>query len=301
MQCGIQAILVKATKKNNNVPGSQVKKYLVRMLAAFMLLSVSAVYAGDALEIGIWPYVSTQTLIAEYHPVQVYLEKRLHRPVLLVTATDQKTFVERTQRKEYSFVFTAPHFARYAELDAGYVPLLRPKRNSFAVFVVHKDSALHDIADLRGKTVTMTGRITMIAMRALQALHDNGLEPGKNVAVRYAVSHNSAVLDVVRGESDAAVTGEIIFDQLPQNMKENLRIIARTGETSPMIYLASPEVPLEEAAGMKQMLLDFVGTPEGQKFIRDMGYQGLRAPTGAEMKRLDPLVADLKKQLRSSR
>ena len=277
------------------------KAILVRMLVLFMLLSASTVYAGDVLEIGIWPYVSTQTLIAEYHPVQAYLEKRLHRPVQLVTAVDQKTFVQRTQRGEYRFVFTAPHFARYAELDAGYVPMLRPKRNSFAVFVVKKDSAFQNIGDLRGKTVTMTQKMTMIAMRALQALQGNGLNPGKNVSVRYAVSHNSAVLDVVRGQSDAAVTGEIIFHQMPQSMKENLRIIARTGETSPMIYMASPAVPQEEVATMKQLMLDFVGTPEGQKFIRDMGYQGLRAPTEAEMKSLDPLVADLKKQLGASR
>ena len=276
------------------------KQYLLRVLAAFMLLSVSTVYAGDALEIGIWPYVSTQTLIAKYHPVQAYLEKRLHRPVLFVTAMDQKTFVQRTQRGDYRFVFTAPHFARYAQLDAGYVPMLRPKRNSFAVFVVDKDSPLHSIGELRGRTVTMTDRITMIAMLGLQALHDNGLEPGKNVTVHYAVSHNSAVLDVLRGESDAAVTGAIIFDQLPQSVKKDLRILKETGETSPMIYMANPRVPADEVANMKQIMLDFVGTPEGKKFIQDLGYQGLRAPTEAEMQGLDPLVDDLKKQLRQA-
>ncbi len=277
------------------------KKSLVRMLAAFMLLSVSVVYAGDELEIGIWPYVSTQTLIAEYHPVQLYLEKRLHRPVLFVTATNQKAFVQRTQRGEYKFVFTAPHFARYAQLDAGYVPMLRPKRNSFAVFVVDKDSPLHNIGELRGKTVTLTERITMIAMLGLQALHDNGLEPGKNVTVHYAVSHNSAVLDVSRGESDAAVTGAIIFDQLPESMKNDLKILAMAGETSPMMLLASPKVPADEVLQMKQIMLDFVErTPEGKKFIQNMGYQGLRSPTEAEMKSLDPLVDDLKKQLRQA-
>ena len=277
------------------------KEYLVRMLAAFMLLSVSTVYAGDVLEIGIWPYLSTQSLIAEYHPVQVYLEKRLHRPVLFVTATDQKTFVQRTQRGEYRFVFTAPHFARYAQLDAGYVPMLRPKRNSFAVFVVDKDSPLKNIGDLRGRIVTLTDRITMIAMLGLNALHDNGLEPGKNVTVHYAVSHNSAVLDVLRGESDAAVTGEIIFDQLPQSMKKDLKILKITGETSPMIYMAGPMVPADEVAQMKQIMLDFVDrTPEGKKFIQDLGYQGLRAPTEAEMRSMDSLVEDLKKQLRQA-
>ena len=271
------------------------------MLAAVVLLSAFAAHAGDELQIGIWPYVSTQTLISEYHPMQVYLEKRLHRPVIFVTAPDQRTFVQRTQRGEYRYAFTAPHFARYAELDAGYVPMLRPRRNSFVVFVVDRNSPLKSIGDLRGKTVTMTDSITMIAMLALKALRENGLEPGKNVTVRHAVSHNSAVLDVTRGESDAAVTGLIIYDQLPESIRKNLRILATTGETPAMMLLANPKVPADEVANLKRMLLEFVDSPEGREFIRNLGYQGLREPTEAEMKSLDPLEEDLKKQMGNAR
>ncbi len=275
------------------------KDKLARMLAVLMLVSASAVHAGNELEIGIWPYMSTQSLIAEYRPVQLYLEKRLKRPVLFVTATDQRTFLQRTQRGEYRFVFTAPHFARYAELDAGYVPMLRPKRNSFAVFVVDKNSPLQKIGDLKGKTVTMTDRITMIAILGLRALHESGLEPGRNVTVHYAVSHNSAVLDVSRGQSDAAVTGAIIFDQLPENLQKKLRILAVTGETSSMVMMANPKVPKDEVEQMKQIMLDFVNdTPEGREFIKNTGYRGLRPPTEAEMKSIDPLVRDLKEQLK---
>ncbi len=285
--------------KNNNILGSWVKVNLVRVLAALMLLTSFAVYAGNELEIGIWPYISAQSLIAEYRPVQSYLQKRLNRPVIFVTASDQRTFLQRTQRGEYRFVFTAPHFARYAELDAGYVPMLRPKRNAFAVFVVEKNSPLQNIGDLRGKTVTMTDRITMMAILGLQALHDKGLEPGRNVTVHYAVSHNSAVLDVSRGQSDAAVTGATIFDQLPESIQKNMRILAVAGGASSMVMMANPKVSKDEVGKMKQIMLDFVdNTPEGKEFIQNTGYQGLRPPTEAEMKSLDPLVNELKRQLK---
>ena len=282
--------------------GGRVKNYAMQMLAGLMLfvLSVPA-HAEKALEIGIWPYISTQAMITAYHPLQVYLEQRLHRPVIFVTATGQRAFVERTQKGEYQFVITAPHFARLAQQEAGYVPMLRPKRNSFAVFVVEKDSPLKSISELRGKTITLTDPVTMIAMLGLQALRDNGLQPGKNVTVHYAVSHNSAVLDVLRGESDAAVTGAIILDQLPDSIKNGVKILAIGGETSPMIYLANPQVPEQEAAAMTRILLDFVDhTPEGAKFVHDLGYQGLRPPTQAEMQSLDPLVVELKKLLKKS-
>ena len=278
------------------------KKNAMQMLAGLMLfvLSVSA-HAEKTLEIGIWPYISTQAMITAYHPLQVYLEQRLHRPVIFVTATDQRTFVERTQKGEYRFVITAPHFARFAQQEAGYVPMLRPKRNSFAVFVVEKDSPLKSVSELRGKTITLTDKITMIAMLGLQNLRDNGLEPGKNVTVHYAVSHNSAVLDVLRGESDAAATALTILDQMPDNVKNGVRILAKTSESTPMVFLANPQVPAQEAADLTRILLDFVDhTPEGEKFVHDLGYQGLRPPTQAEMESMDPLVNAFKKLLKKS-
>lgn len=278
------------------------KKNAMQMLAGLMLfvLSVPA-YAEKTLEIGIWPYISTQAMITAYHPLQVYLEQRLHRPVIFVTATDQRTFVERTQKGEYRFVITAPHFARFAQQEAGYVPMLRAKRNAFGIFVVVKNSPLQTLGELRGKTITLTDKITMIAMFSLQTLRDNGLEPGKNVTVHYAVSHNSAVLDVLRGESDAAATALTILDQMPDSIKNGVRILAKTSESTPMVFLANPQVPAQEAADLTRILLDFVDhTPEGEKFVRDLGYQGLMPPTQAEMESMDPLVNALKKLLKKS-
>ena len=276
------------------------REYFTRILAALMLAVPSLpAHAEKALEIGIWPYMSTQALITAYHPMQVYLEQRLHRPVFFVTAPDQRTFVARTQHGEYQFAITAPHFARLAQQEAGYVPMLRENRNSAGVFLVEKNSPIHSVGELRGKTITLTDRITMIAILSLQALRDNGLEPGRNVTVRYAVSHNSAVLDMLRGESDAAATGTTILKQMPDNIKDRVKVLAKTRETMPAVYLANPKVPAEEVRKMTQILLDFAErTPEGVKFMKDLGYQGLRPPTDAEMQSIDPLVVELKQQFK---
>lgn len=273
---------------------------MVRLLAVFMfsVLSAQAANAEEPLEIGIWPYMSTRALLETYQPMQVYLEQRLHRPVLFVTAPDQKTFVERTQKGEYRFVVTAPHFARLAQMDAGYVPMLRAKRNASGVFVVDKNSTLHRVDELRGKTVTMTDRITLMSMLGLQSLRDYGLEPGRDVTVHYSLSHNSAVLAVLRGESAAAATSLAILGQMPNNVKYSVKVLAITGEVTPVVYLANPQVAEQEIHDMAQILLDFTGrTPEGMKFISDLGYQGLSPPTDIEMQRIDPYVVELRKLL----
>jgi phosphonate transport system substrate-binding protein len=276
--------------------GSLMSKLWMGML--LMALSLHAAFAADALEIGIWPYMSTQALLTTYHPLQVYLEQRLHRPVFFVTAPDQKTFVERTQKGQYRFALTAPHFARFAQLDAGYVPMLRGKSNGVGLLLVDKNSTLHDIEDLRGKVITLPDRITSTAMVALLALRDHGLEPERDITVHYSISHNSAVLSVLRGESAAAATTGNILGQMPDNIKNAVKILAKTRETMSAVFIANRDVPVPEVAELTGILLDFVErTPEGVKFIKDRGYQGLRRPTETEMQALDPYVIELKKSL----
>ncbi len=279
-------------------------KRVLPVLLAIALLSARAANTAEtaALEIGIWPYMSTQALLALYHPLQVYLEQRLQRPVFLVTAPDQKTFVERTQNGEYRFVITAPHFARLAQKEAGYAPMLRAQRNLSGVLVVGKNSPMRSVGELRGKTISFPDRITIIAMLSLQTLRANGLEPERDVTIHYAVSHNSAVLAVLRGESAAAATTATVLGQMPDKVKNSVKTLATTGEVTPIVYLANPQVPAQEASDMTRILLDFIErTPEGVKFVNELGYYGLRPPTASEMQSLDPYVAELKKLLKPAR
>lgn len=275
-----------------------------RRLMIGMLISAAVFCRGTAdastLEIGIWPYMSTQALLTLYHPMQRYLQEKLQRPVLFVTAPDQRIFVARTQAGQYRFLITAPHFARLAQKEAGYVPLLRAARDSVTVFIVRKGGNFSSLSDLRGKTITMPSKLTMISILGLWKLKESGLVPGRDVSIRYAVSHNSAALDVLRGNSAAAVVGATILDQMPDRAK--FRVLVEAGTTPPLIVLANRNVPEEEADKMKRLILDFSeNTPEGRQFIEKGGYKGFKEPSKGDMKRLDPVVAELEKLLKESR
>ena len=270
----------------------------VKLLLPVMLLTAWSMShtanAEETLEIGIFPYMSTQAMLTLYYPLQNYLEMRLQKPVLLVTAHDQKTFVERTQKGEYRFVITGSNFARLAQVEAGYVPMLRPKSDQVGIFVVNKNSSMRSISELRGKTVTLPPRISIIAMLSLQSLRNNGLEPGRDITVHYALSHNSAALDVLRGESSAAGISAIVLPQMPAEIRNNVKILATTGKVPPLIILANPKVSSGEITGMTSLIMDFAErTPEGAQFINKLSWHGLRPPTDKEMRSLDPYVSEL--------
>lgn len=279
----------------------------VTVLATLTTLSMP-LFAADGrgggdngtLEIGIFPYLNTRTLLTTYQPLQQYLQNRLQRPVLFVTAPNMRTFVERTQQGAYHFVLTAPHFARLAEQEAGYVLMLRTKRDLHGALIVDKDSPLHHVSELHGKTIATPDGLAIISMLGAQLLRANGLKPGEDVVLRSMPSHDTAVLSLQKGNGvAAAVVSATALQQMPQELKMSVRTLATSAAVPHITFLAHPKTPRQEVANMTRLLLEFAdNTPEGKKFMSDTGYLGLRPPTSMEMKSLDPYVSDLKVLLR---
>lgn len=254
-----------------------------------------AVEPTDPLEIAILPYLSTRAVLSTYAPMQKYLERRLQRPVLLITAPDMQTFVRRTQQGTYAYLITASHFARYAQLEAGYQPFLRVDRTLYGTLVVSKRGDIHSISDLRGKVVATPDKLAIISMLGAELLRKHGLQPGKDVEVRATTSHNSAVLSLLRGEVAAAVTSVTALQQMPADLRNSVKELATTEQVPHLMYLANRRIPTEEVDKIARILHEFVeNSPEGKAFISDTGYIGLRKPTAEELERLDPFVQHLK-------
>jgi phosphonate transport system substrate-binding protein len=237
-------------------------------------------------------------VLSAYAPLQQYLQRRLQRPVLLVTAPDMQTFVERTQRGMYAYLVTAPHFARYAQVEAGYQPFLRVDRTLYGTLVVGKDSAVHSIGNLRGKVVATPDKLAIVSMLGTELLRSHGLQPGKDVEIRATTSHNSAVLSVQRGEAAAAVTSNTALKQMPAGLRDSVKELATTAQVPHLMFLANRHIPEAEVERIASLLREFAqDSPEGKAFISNTGYVGLRKPTSEELKRLDPFVQDLKNLL----
>jgi len=272
---------------------------LIRFLGLALLFGLGGASADNAtIEIGIIPTLSTRTILTTYQPLREHLEEQLKQPVVLVTAPDYRTFIDRTQRGEYRYVVTAPHFARLAQAEAGYVPMVRVKRELRGILVTRADSNIKTINDLRGKIVSTPENIAVVTMLGLQQLREHGLEPNRKVTMRAYASFNSAVLAVQNGESDAAFTAQTALNQMPEETRSALRTIATTNTVPHVIFLASKKVPPIEVERMTRLLLEFSeNKPRGAPFFEQTGFLGYVRPTAAELKNLDPYVTELKHQL----
>jgi len=251
----------------------------------------------DRIEFGILPTLSARTILNTYQPLREYLEARLKKPVLFITAPDYRTFIERTQRGDYRYVITASHFARLAQKEAGYRPLVRVKRELQGLLVTDKSTGVSGIAGLRGKVITTPDSLAIISMLAAEQLRNNGLVPGRDVTMRAQASFNSAVIAMRNGESAAAITAATALNQMPADIRDSLITLGTTKSVPHVVSLANGRVPAEEAATMQRLLTEFGQQPAGKEFFHATGFIDFVRVNDEELRMLDVYVADLKKQL----
>jgi len=156
------------------------------------------------LVIGLMPYLSTRTLMANYQPVADALQQSLKQPVTLLTAPNFDVFVERVLNGDYDVVLLAPHYARLAIKDYGYAPLLLHKAPIRGILVTGKDAPLKSFDELRGHNIAIVDRSALIVIAGALTLAENGLKENQDYRFIETVTHSSALHNAITGKARAA-------------------------------------------------------------------------------------------------
>jgi phosphonate transport system substrate-binding protein len=265
---------------------TSIRHRLIQPALMLYLLSAAIAHAGpgsdrqadEHLELAVAPFLPAATLVSNYQPMRAYLEQRLKEPVLFVTAPDYKTFYERAQRREYPVIITVANAAYLAYAESGYVPMLRPVIYTRPVIVVPKLASWTRIQDLRGKTIALPDTLAVVAMQGTQMLRELGLDPDKDVTLKYLPNHSAAVNHVISGEAAAAIVSDRALLQMPAATQAGVRVIEtwEKGAVPGVVYLANPALSPQRVTQLTQAILKFVhDTPQGHEFIKKMGYGDL--------------------------
>jgi len=254
--------------------------------------------ADRPLILGVFPYLNTTTVVSIYQPVREYLEEQLARPVKLYTAVDFQTFVKNTRNGDYDIAVTPPHFARLAQLESGYTPLVRYTSGRTSLVVVAAQNPLRDIGELKGGVVAVSEQIFLTTLVGIEWLKQHGLAPGVDFTLLDKRSHYDAVVSVVQGNSSAALTSSVALSQMPRAIQDGVRIIASVTTPSDIMYIANPKLGPDEIRRCASVLLKFAQTStQGRNFFRNSGYNGLQLVSAEELRSLDPYVQEIKPYL----
>lgn len=245
----------------------------------------------EALTLGVFPNLSARAIVALYQPLRSHLEKSLNSRVQTYSAPDFKSFVERTFRHEYDIIVIAPHLARLAQTEAGFVPLFRYSQELHAVVIAAKSSGIRSLEDLRGKTIALPDRLAVMPVLGLRLLRNRGLTDS-DFRIHPAASHSNAALSVQRGEAQAAIIGSVPFAQLPDDLRDSLRVLAASESIPNQFILANPDLPPARIEAVRAALLDFAASTEGRQFFESNGFGGIRPASEADLKKMEAYARD---------
>lgn len=270
----------------------QRRDFSVAVLSSCFLPDLLMAQAQGPLEMGLLPNISARTLLSQYQPMRDYLARALQRPVHLSTAPDWSVFHGRIAAVDYELVATAPHMARLAQLDHGWMPLLQMLPDIKAVLVFAADRPMTAISELRGKTLVLSNPLSLVAMRGLHWLADNGLQQDKDFKTIVIPNDDSIGNVLGRGDALAAVVSAGEFRAIPEGLHHQLQILTIFAEIPGFMIVASPRVGADQARLIKTRLMEFASarSGEGAAFLAATGFSGMREIPPGLMASMDVYV-----------
>ncbi len=268
-------------------------------LAGWVVFLLPCAQAAESqpLSMGVFPYLSTRALLDVYQPVRLDIAEAMKRPVHLFTAQSFEAYADQARQGAYDILITPPHFALLAQRQAGYIPLVVYTRKLRGIFVVARHSVIHGLQDLKGKRIATPTRLALVTIMGRQWLRENGLAPNVDVVLLDRASHANAVEAVQRGDAEAAITTSTALAQMPAELRDSVRVVARTPYAPHVMYLAHPRLGKMAIERIRAALLAFPATQAGQAFLKVNGFEGMRPVEAADIKRVQPYMKELERLL----
>ncbi len=269
------------------------------LLAAVCAWSTCTHAARDAnaIELGVFPYISTRALLELYELLRTHIQRETQRSTFLYSAPNYKTYVDHARAGAYDVMVTPPHLARLAQRETGYIPLVMVTRELRGIVVVAQASPIQSLQELKGKRIVSPDSIALVTIMGSQLLRDQGVLGEGITQIRDVGSHSNAVLAVQRNEADAALTEAAALRQMPEELRNSVRVVAQTKRLPHVMILAHPRLGPASIERLRGLLLQFADTADGANFLKLSGFEGLRLVDEADLKMVDPIQRDLKRIL----
>ncbi len=244
------------------------------------------------LTFGILPFLSNKQLVIQFSPMAQYLSNKLTVPVRIETAPDFSEFAKRTlQGKYYDILFTAPHFYPRAHDEANYQLIASvDSPGMWAVIVAPKKSNIYSVQDLRGKRLATAHPKALSTLLVKKHLRNIGIDPAKDLILVSTPSHDASLLSSYHGVTDASSLMQPPYTAASEQVRQNMRIIART-ESSPHIPISvNPRLNQSCIAEISTLLLNMSSTEEGREALSHNRFSGFRKARAEEYNRIRDLL-----------
>lgn len=266
-----------------------------RFIVVFFFF-VNILFAQN-IKVGVIPYTDTLKILSIHQPLKEFLSSELGENVEIYTSTSYEKFFEDTKKGEFDIVITGPHFG-LLHIKEGFSPLVRYDTELKPIFVVAKDSKYLKISDLKNTKVSLSNYLSVSSIGGIKALIDQGFKNGIDFTLVNSKSHTSAIMSVVLGDTNAAITTYTPVQQLTdEHIKSKIRILESDFAMPHLFTIANPSLSNKKVKKIKVALVNFQLSQKGLEFFEKTGYKGYRDISTKDLDDVAPVLEDTKKFL----
>jgi phosphonate transport system substrate-binding protein len=272
------------------------RRSLLTALGAGLFLGNGTVPVGAAaaIRIGMIPDAgATQVSVDEKAPLRDYLTAKIGKPVELVIPTNYNATVEGLGNGSLDFAYLGGLTYLKAHQAYGVLPLVQraSDRQFHSLFITQTDSTIQKLADLRGKRFAF-GDVASTSGHLMPdyALRNAGIDPDKDMTVRYTGNHPATAKAVESGAVDAGALDESVYKSLidgGQVDKTKVRVFFTTPPFVDYVWVARKDVTQADQDAVSNAFLSLrepaddkiLSILRGTSFVRanDAEYATLRS------------------------
>jgi len=271
-------------------------KHAAKYIAAVFLLLLAGL-SHAALVVGVPPIHSMRTLAARYEPLRAYLESQMGEPVYLESALNFSEYHARTVRGEFDLVVTPAHFARLAQKDQGFVPIIQFQPDHDALLIYGSDQPLTNPGLMKGQQLAVIDHMAVTVLAALHYLGEKGLESGQDYRVVEYRNHASVGQAITSGQAMAGVSTTHGMKQIPERIRSKLKVYAHIADIPAFVMLAKSSMPKKDVEALQRTILAFARSSQGKAFLKSIAYSAFVPASEQSLHRVDAYLEETRKGL----
>lgn len=225
-----------------------------RLVALALCLAAATVSAAGPrskpLRLGVVNFYNPRLMYIKYQPLVDYLSRQTGQVWELALANSYQSTVDDLCAGRLDVAYLGPFTYVRAHEQCGALPVVQLHSRGAATFrssiLVRNESAVHSIAELRGRAIGFGAPLSTSSHLVPRAMLERaGLRPGVDFACRYFDHHERAARAVLLGDVEACAVRDLVGDRFVQR---GLRLLAQSDPV--------PNFPLVLAPGQRAKVRD---------------------------------------------
>lgn len=241
---------------------------------------------SEVFKIGIVPQFSPKRILSIWSPILTELEAKTGYKFQIVGISTIPEFEGEYEKGTFDIAYMNPYHSIVANKTQGYEAVLKDGMKSlFGVLVVKKEDAIKEVKELDGEKLSFPAPnalgASLLMRTELKMIHNIDITP------IYVNTHTNSYLSVLEGKTRAGGGVMRTFNELGDDIKNQLRIFYSTQKTPPHPIVVHPRVTAEAKRKIVEGLLEISQNEKTKGLLEKIPIKQLVKATQSEYKVLE--------------